>query len=164
LVDNTLLRPLPFPEPDRLVMVWERHATSSRGNASPLNRQDWNQRTHSFSLISGFTGGVGGMVMSGADGTAETVPRQWVLAGVFDVLGIKAIVGRTFLPSDDAQRARVVVLSEGFWRSRFNADPSIVGRDLRLDGNPYTVVGVVPKEAQVIGRTSMWAMVPIQGA
>jgi putative ABC transport system permease protein len=145
-------------------MVWERHATSSRGNASPLNLQDWNQRTHAFSLISGFTGGVGGMVMSGADGTAETVPRQWVLAGVFDVLGIKAIVGRTFLPSDDAQRARVVVLSEGFWRSRFNADPTIVGRDLRLDGNPYTVVGVVPKEAQVIGRTSMWAMVPIQGA
>ena len=95
--------------------------------------------------------------MSGRDGTAETVPRQWVTAGFFDVLGVKPIAGRTFLPSDDSQRARVVVLSEAFWRTRFDADPHVIGRELRFDGAPFTVVGVVPKDFQLL-RTSIWAL------
>jgi putative ABC transport system permease protein len=164
LVDATLLRPLPFPEPDRLVILYERTAGSAHERVSPSNLLDWNERNRTFDAIAGFIPNVGGMVMSGADGTADTVPRQWVTAGIFDVLGIKPIAGRTISQSDDRQRSRVVVLSEAFWQSRFNADPSIVGRDIRLDGSPYTVVGVVPNHAQVLGRASIWAMVPIHGA
>ena len=164
LVDATLLRPLPFPDPGRLVMVFERTGASARGNVSPLNLVDWNDRSRTFETIGGYLPGTGGMVMSGADGTAETVPRQWVTAGIFDALGVRAVVGRTFLPSDDAQRSNVVVITEAFWRTRFNGDPDVVGRALRLDGSPYTVVGVVPNEAQVIGRTSIWGLIPIQGA
>jgi putative ABC transport system permease protein len=164
LVDATLLRPLPFREPDRLVMAWERSSTSLRGRVAPLNLLDWNEQNRTFDLMAGFIPGVGGMVMSGADGTAETVPRQWVTDGIFDVLGVRAIVGRTFLPSDDSRRSNAVVLSEAFWRTRFNADPSVVGRDIRLDGSPYTVVGVVPKESQLLGRSSIWALFSIQGA
>jgi putative ABC transport system permease protein len=164
LVDATLLRPLPFPDPERLTMVWERSDTSLRGRVSPLNLLDWNERNHSFDRIAGFVPSVGGMVMNGADGTAETVPRQWVTAGIFDVLGVRASVGRTFLPSDDSRRAKVVVLSEPFWRARFNADPTVIGRDIRLDGVLYTVVGVVPNESQLIGRSSIWALMSIQGA
>ena len=164
LVDATLLRPLPFADPERLVMVWERSETSLRGRVAPLNLLDWNERNRTFDVLAGFIPNVGGMVMSGADGTAETVSRQWVTARIFDVLGVKAIAGRTFLLSDDSQRANVVVLSEAFWRTRYNADPGVVGRDIRLDGSPYTVVGVVPNEAQVIGRASLWAMISIQGA
>jgi putative ABC transport system permease protein len=164
LVDATLLRPLPFPDPDRLVMIWERTDASQRDGVSPLNLADWNQRTRTFERIGGFVPGVGGMVMAGADGSAETVPRQWVTAGVFDALGVKAIVGRTFLPSDDKRRANVVVLSEAFWRTRFNADRTVVGRDIRLDGSLYTVVGVVPNESELIGRSSIWAMVSMYGA
>jgi putative ABC transport system permease protein len=164
LVDATLLRPLPFHEAERLVMVWERSNTSRRSSVAPLNLRDWNQANRTFDLMAGFVAGVGGMVMNGADGTAETVPRQWVTAGFFDVLGVKAIAGRTFLPSDDKQRANVVVLSEAFWRTRFNADPNVIGRDIRLDGVQYTVVGVVPKEFQLLGRSSIWALVSIQDA
>ena len=164
LVDAALLRPLPFPDPDRLVMIWERTDASQRDGVSPLNLADWNQRTRTFERIGGFVPGVGGMVMAGADGSAETVPRQWVTAGVFDALGVKAIVGRTFLPSDDKRRANVVVLSEAFWRTRFNADRTVVGRDIRLDGSLYTVVGVVPSKSELIGRTSIWAMVSMDGA
>ena len=102
LVDATLLRPLPFSDPERLVMVWERSDTSQRSRVAPLNLLDWNERNRTFDLIAGFVPDVGGMVMSGADGTAETVPRQWVTAGFFDVLGVKAIAGRTFLPADDS--------------------------------------------------------------
>ena len=135
---------------------------SPHSGVSPVNLVDWNERARTFDRIAGYVPSVGGMVMAGTDGTAETVPRQWVTAEIFDVLGVKAIVGRTFLRSDDKHRAHVVVMSEAFWRARFNADRTIVGRDIRLDGTPYTVVGVVPDEAQLIGRSSLWAMVAIQ--
>ena len=158
LVDATLLRPLPFHEPDRLVAVWERTDRTARGFASPLNMQDWNQRTRSFELISGFVPGMGGMVMSGSDGTAETVSRQWVMAGIFDVLGVKPVAGRMFRPDDNEQRKNMVVLSEGFWRTRYGGDTSIVGRDVRFDGEPYTVVGVAPKEFTLLGDTAMWGL------
>jgi putative ABC transport system permease protein len=160
LVDATLLRPLPFREPDRLVMMWEQSPTSSRGGVSPLNLLDWNERSHTFDLIGGYVPNVGGMVMSGRDGTAETVSRQWVTAGFFEALGVKPVAGRTFVSSDNSQRARMVVLSEAFWRSRFDADPGVIGSELLLDGSPYTVVGVVPKEFQLL-RTSIWALNPI---
>src|SRR5688500_13222376 len=112
LVDATLLRPLPFPDPERLVMVWEKTPATSRAAVSPLNMVDWNDDNRTFERIAGFIPNVGGMVLSAADGSGDTVSRQWVTAGIFDVLGLKAIVGRTFLPSDDQKRASVVVLSE----------------------------------------------------
>jgi putative ABC transport system permease protein len=158
LVDAALLRPLPFPGADRLVMLWDSSERSPRGRVAPANLLDWDERNTTFTGMAGFRPNVGGMVMSGADGTAETVPRQWVTAELFDVLGVRPVAGRTFLPADAAARRDAVVLSESFWRARFNADPAVVGSDLRLDGQPYTVVGVVPKEFQLLGRTSMWAL------
>ena len=162
LVDATLLRPLPYPDPERLVMVWERSDTSQQSRVAPLNLLDWNERNRTFDLIAGFTPNIGGMVMNGADGTAETVPRQWVTAGFFEVLRVRAIAGRTFRPSDDKLRSNVVVLSESFWRTRFGADPTVIGRDIRLDGSLYTVVGVVPRTFQLLGRSSIWALIPIE--
>ncbi|HET7216737.1 MAG TPA: ABC transporter permease [Vicinamibacterales bacterium] len=161
LVDATLLRPLPYAEPDRLVAIWENGATIEQSYVSPLNMLDWIARSRTFEKIAGFTPSVGGMVMAGADGNAETVSRQWVSAGIFDVLGVKPIAGRTFSEDDDVKRANVVVMSESFWRTRFNADPSVVGRDLRLDGSRWTVVGIVPGGFQLIGQSSIWAMRPI---
>src|SRR5262245_44372916 len=158
LVDATLLRALPFPNPDRLVMLTEHTTTSPRAAVSPLNLHDWNERSRAFDGMAGFMPNVGGMVMTSADGTSETIPRQWVGANVFDVLGVKAIVGRTFTDADLRQRTNAVVFEESFWRTRFNGDPSIVGRTIRLDGEPHLVVGVVPSTAMVIGRTSMWAL------
>jgi putative ABC transport system permease protein len=160
LVDATLLRPLPFDARERVVMVWERSEASPRGRVSPLNLLDWNERSRTFDLLAGFLPGVGGMVMSGTDGTSETVSRQWVTSGFFEALGVKAIAGRTFLPSDDYPDSTAVVMSEALWRTRFDADPSVVGSQIRFDGTPYTVVGIVPKEFQLTGRSSIWALVP----
>jgi predicted permease len=161
LVDATLLRPLPYGNPDRLVSIWEKTATINRGYGSPLNMLDWNARSRTFEAVAGFTPSVGGMVMAGADGNAETVSRQWVTAGIFDVLGVRTVAGRTFSREDDAKRANVIVMSEAFWRSRFNADPTLVGRELRLDGSLWTVVGIVPKDFQLMGQSSIWAMRPV---
>src|SRR5262249_48344470 len=73
LVDATLVRPLPFREPDRLVMAWERTDSSPRARVAPLNMLDWNERNHTFDLIAGFIPGVGGMVMAGAGGAVGTL-------------------------------------------------------------------------------------------
>jgi putative ABC transport system permease protein len=161
LVDATLLRPLPFGEPERLVSIWENSATIARSYVSPLNMLDWNARSGTFEKIAGFTPSVGGMVMEGADGNAETVSRQWVTTGIFDVLGVTPIAGRTFSAQDEAKRANVIVMSEGFWRSRYNSDPSMIGREIRLDGSLWTLVGIVPGDVQLLGQTSLWAMRPI---
>ena len=160
LVDATLLRPLPYANPDRLVTIWETSDANSRSFASPPNMLDWNGRSRTFEKIAGFTPNVGGMVMAGRDGNAETVSRQWVTAGIFDVLGVKPIAGRTFLPEDEEKRRHVIVMSESLWESRFNRDPAIVGRDIKMDGILWTVVGVVPKTFEILGRTSVWAMRP----
>ena len=160
LVDATILRPLPYADPDRLVTIWETSEGNPRSFASPPNMLDWNGRSRTFEKVAGFTPNVGGMVMAGRDGNAETVSRQWVTAGIFDVLGVKPIAGRTFLAEDEAQRRRVVVMSESLWESRFNRDPAIVGQDIKLDGMLWTVVGVVPRSFEILGRTSLWAMRP----
>ncbi len=164
LVDSALLRPLPFPAPDRLVSVSETTAQFPRSLVSPLNLSDWNAQTRTFERIAGFASNVASMVLGSDDGPPETIPRQWVTAGVFDVLGLQPVAGRLFTDDDDRARARLVVLNERFWRDRYNGDPSIIGQAIRLDGDQWTVIGVVPERADVIGRSSIWALRPIQGA
>jgi len=105
LVDATLLSPLPYRDPERrLVMIYERNERSPKNRVAPLNALDWSARSRTFERLSGYIPNVGGMVMSGADGNAETVSRQWVLSGLFDVLGVRALVSRTFLPQDGPAR------------------------------------------------------------
>ena len=163
LVDRVLLRDLPLPQPDRLVTIWERTETTPQSLVSPLNMLDWAQRSRSFDAIGGHLTGVFAMVLTTPNG-AEAVMRQWVTAGIFDALGVKPVVGRAFLAADDAERIPSVVLSESYWRARFAADPSIVGQSLRLDGDLYTVVGVVPDQAGILGRANLWGLNFIQGA
>ena len=164
LVDATLLRPLPYVNPDRLVTMWETTGATPRGFASPLNMVDWQARGRSFEAIAGYIPSVGSMVMSGADGNALTVPRQWVSSGIFDVLGVKPIIGSSFTAEDELKRANVVMLSEGLWESRFGRDRGIVGKEIRLDGVNFRVVGVMPRSFEILGKTGMWAMRPFSQA
>ncbi len=165
LVDATLLRPLPLPTPDRLVTITGQTSTSlSGGRVSPNDLRDFRDRSRGFEHVAAFMPNVGGMVMAGRDGTAETVSRQWVTAGIFDVLGAPPVIGRYPQVADDQARTEAVVLSESFWRTRFDADPGIVGQELRLDGDLYTVFGVAPDTAQVIGKSDLWAVLHIERA
>ena len=146
IADATLLRPLPFASPaDRLVMLSEGRK-GAFSPTTPLDYKDWAEQNRTFDATAAFT--ASGVTMAGADGTTEQVPSQSVTLRFFDVLGVTPVAGRTFLPSDDG--ANVVVLSEGFWRDRFGADPALVGRSMTLGGRPATVVGVVPDRFQVV--------------
>ncbi len=164
LVDAALLRPLPLPAPDRLLVASERIAESSRERISPNDLLDWRARSRSFEAIAGFVPGVGGMVMAGRDRQAETVSRQWVTAGFFDVLGAPPVAGRYLQVADDRARMHAVVLSESFWRTRFDGDPNMLGHEIRLDGTLYTIVGIAPNIDRLLGKTDIWAMMNIEGA
>jgi putative ABC transport system permease protein len=157
LADATLMRPLPYQEPNRLVMIWERSATSPRFAVSPLNLSDWSDRTRSFEAMATITLGLGGgPLLAAPDGTVESVERQSVSPTFFDVLGVVPVAGRTFRSSDE--RTNVVVMSEGVWRRRFAGDPTLIGRDVRLNGQPYTVVGVVADHVQFRRPAQIWTL------
>lgn len=143
LADAALLRPLPYPEPDRLVAVWERDEASPRGNVNPSEFHYWSERNQVFDAMAAFLPAA--RAVTGPDGVTENAPSQTVTPRFFDVLGVQAIAGRTFTPSD-ARAPAVVVLSERFWRQRFSGDRTMIGRALRIEGQSLTVVGIVPAD------------------
>jgi putative ABC transport system permease protein len=134
LVDAALLRPLPFPQPHRLLFLAERTADSERAGVSPLDLLDWESRSRTLEKLGGFVPNVGSMVLAAEDGSAVTVPRQWVTAGYLDALGVKPVAGRLMRSEDDRSKTKVVVLNERFWRAQFGADAGVVGHKLVLDG------------------------------
>jgi putative ABC transport system permease protein len=161
LADATLLRPLPFGHAERLVMLWENTPTSSRAGVSPLNMRDWILQSQSFDGIAYVQHGMGGgPLLTAPDGSIETAERQSTSANFFDVLEAVPVVGRTFKPEDDGPSPRVVLLGEAVWRRRFSADPSIVGRAVRLNGEPYTVIGVVADNVQFSRPAEIWTLSP----
>ena len=159
LADAALMRPLPFGEAERLVMLWERTPTSPKTGVSPLNMRDWNLQSRSFEGIAFVQRGMGGgPLLTAPDGSIETAERQSTSANFFDVLKVVPIVGRTFKPEDDGPSPRVVLLGEAVWRRRFSGDSSIVGRLVRLNGQPYTVVGVVADDVQFSRPAEIWTL------
>jgi putative ABC transport system permease protein len=161
LADAALLRPLPFGQAERLVMLWERLPTSPKTGVSPLNMRDWSLQSRSFDGIAAVQRGMGGgPLLTAPDGSIETAERQSVTANFFDVLRVTPIVGRTFRPEDDGPSPRVVLLGEAVWRRRFSSDPSIVGRLVRLNGQPYTVLGVVAHAVQFSRPAEIWTLSP----
>jgi len=173
LADAALLRPLPYRDPDRLVIVDEwGPQQAARSRIELLNFREWTKQSRTFESMAAIwiPGSGGGPAMTGADGTPEILPAQSVTAGFFDVLGVRPIAGRTFRPEDETTNPSVVVLSEGFWRRRFAADPTLVGREITLDGRPTTVIGVVPSSAQFtpgltfisqgVSVSSLWMLLP----
>jgi putative ABC transport system permease protein len=170
LADATLLRPLPYAGADRLVMAWERTARIPRGGVSPSSLLDWEEQSQSFEVLAAITFGAGGgPLIEGPDGSLQSADRQTVSARFFDVLGVTPIAGRTFRPAD-AERAAcatppclaapVVVISEGLWRTRFGSDPALIGRDIRLNGDPFAVIGIVPDDVQLQRPASVWSLMP----
>jgi putative ABC transport system permease protein len=147
IADATLLRPLPFTAAaDRLVMLWE----PSNGvliQTTPLDYKDWAEQNRTFDAMAAFSF-PGPVAMAGDGGAIELASAQSVTARFFEVLGVTPLAGRTFVAADDG--APVVVLNESFWRDRFGADPTVVGRSITLGGRPQTVIGVVPSRFQVV--------------
>jgi putative ABC transport system permease protein len=138
------LRPLPFPQPDRLVAMLERSPQFARMSLSYPDLLDWQASNHTLSDLAGVRGS--NMILAHS-GPAIMVIGQRVTANFFRMMGVAPVLGRGFLDSEDQPGAPdVVVLSDRFWRERLDADPQSLGRTLNLDGRERTIIGVMPPE------------------
>jgi putative ABC transport system permease protein len=155
VVDAVVLRPLPFPEPDRLMRLWEKNPQTDQFSVSDPNFLDWRQANRSFVDMAAIRFTTPSLV---GDGEPVRLTAAAVTASLFPVLGAKPALGRTFLPEEDRPggATQVAVLSHRLWQSRFGADPGIVGRSLRLEGRSYTVIGVMPAGFAFPAWAELW--------
>ncbi|MBI3931883.1 MAG: ABC transporter permease [Acidobacteria bacterium] len=156
VVEGLLLRPLPFPEPDRLVMVWERNLVRGRDRnvVHPANFLAWEERARSFESLGAFSAWSANLTGRGEPARLE---MGAVTPSLFTTLGVRPLAGRLFDDADAAPGApEVVLLSERFWKRLFGGDLAALGRTLVLNGRPRTIVGVLPPEAQVPPEAEFW--------
>jgi putative ABC transport system permease protein len=157
VVNMVLLRPLPYKNPERLVMVWEDNSKQGfpRDTPAVANYIDWRDQNHVFE-------GMAAMVetsfnLTGA-GDPERIDGRRVSASLFPLLGVEPQLGRAFRPEEDRPGANhVVIMGHGLWERRFGSDPGIIGKPIDLNGESFTVVGVMPREFQFPTRTDqLW--------
>jgi putative ABC transport system permease protein len=140
VVNTVLLKPLPYPQPDRLVLFLNTSPQGSGPGASPTKFNLWREQTSAFEHVSAFRT----TAVNLTEGEPEQIAAAHVSADFFRLFGAPLIAGRTFSPDEDRpQGGHVVVLSEGFWRRRFGADATLVGRTVLLDDTPHVVLGVL---------------------
>ncbi|HLL75958.1 MAG TPA: ABC transporter permease [Pyrinomonadaceae bacterium] len=156
VVSAVLVRPLGYPEAERLVKVWEdesANALSSRGTVAPANYLDWKSQNQSFDGMAASEYRAFNLT---GDGEPERVVSNGVEADYFSLIGVRPALGRDFLAEEDAPGgARSVVLSHGLWQSRHGADPGVLDKSILLNGESYRVVGVMPAGFE-FGGARLW--------
>jgi putative ABC transport system permease protein len=143
-VDAVLIRPLPYADPDRVVLVWEENIAANfpRNTPAPANYADWAHMSRSFSGLAATRGGSASLT---GDGGPEQIRGRRVTANFFDVLGVRPAIGRSFTEEENRTAAPVVVISDGLWKRRYGSDRSIVGRTILMNDNRYEIIGVMPR-------------------
>ncbi|MBL0156987.1 MAG: ABC transporter permease [Bryobacterales bacterium] len=143
LLNAVLLRPLPYEQPERLALVWESAPFFNLHDSpvAPANYEDWRTRSRSFEEMGALEDR---RYRLAGEGTPEVVQGSLATASFFRALRTRPALGRIFQEEDDQPgAAKVLLISDGFWRRRFNADPNVIGRTLRLDDERHTIVGVL---------------------
>jgi putative ABC transport system permease protein len=144
VIHGVLLRPLPFPKQDQLMILFEKNNDGTRSNTSWATFMDWNRLNHSFTGVAAVS--LWSPTYVGVH-DAETLIGFRASSTFFDLMGVKLERGRNFLPSEDVRGNNfVVILSYGFWQRTFGGDPGIVGKSVELGTRAYTVVGVLPAD------------------
>src|SRR5436190_2350486 len=151
VVNTVLLQPLPYKNPGQLVMLWENatHLGFPKDTPSPANFLDWRTQNTVFT-------GMAAMAQKNFNltgvGEPERLDGRLVSANLFDVLGVQPRLGRGFLSQEDTPGTHVVILSHGLWQRRFGSDPRIIGQAVNLNGESYSVIGVMPPGVNVPSR------------
>ena len=155
VVNGILLRPLDYPQPDRIVVIRETNLPQfPEFSASPPNYLDWTKQTKSWQYLAAYTGA---QINLTGKGEPQRLIGVKATAHYFDVYGITPVLGRTFVPEEDAPgKDHVVVLSHAFWQRVFGGERNIVGRSLQLNGEPYTVIGVAPPYFGEASKVDTW--------
>lgn len=157
IVDAALLRPLPFPEPERIVRVWEAPDPTDPESVNGLNTLDLLDWMRLNTVFEAFSAERGARLALTGEGEPVQLEVELVSPDYFEVFGVQALRGRTFAAGEDeAGASAVVVLSHATWQSRFGADPEIVGREIDLNQQAHTVVGVLPPGPFDRASAALW--------
>src|SRR5438046_2493506 len=150
VVNAVLLRPLPFKNPEQLVMVWENatHVGFPKNTPAPPNFIDWQKQNTVFTGMAAMS--ERSFNLTGV-GEPERLDGRRVSANLFDLLGVPALLGRAFVPDDDRPGTHVVLLRYSLWQRRFGSDSNVIGRAITLTGESYTVIGIMPRFVQLPG-------------
>src|SRR5262249_55053786 len=159
VADVLLLRHLPYDRPEQLVAIWETQLIHPESRQSPpiAESVDWKKQNHVFQDIALTSFAERGAVLSGA-GEAEHIVVQDCTPNMFELLGVKPILGRVSFPEEMRDHDQTVVISESFWKTHFNRDPNILGKSVRLSGMDSTIVGVMPESLTSLdgSKVDMW--------
>src|SRR4030095_14547199 len=166
VVNAVLLKPLPFREPHRLVLLWEDHSSIGfpRAEVAPANCVDWKTQNQAFEEVASLNWKNFNLT---GDGQPERLLAHGVSANFFPLLGVQPIIGRNFTIEEDKPGSeRVAILSYGLWQGRYGGELSVLNRDILLNGEKYLVVGVLPSGFQFLqGDVAVWvpiALTPFQ--
>ncbi|MGH9722736.1 MAG: ABC transporter permease, partial [Bryobacteraceae bacterium] len=158
LVDGVLLKSVGYPEPERIVQLWEKPPGGLRNGIAPANYIDWTRLSRSFESMAAQSGATMSYLASAAGSVPVSLRAGVVSAPYFDVFGVKAALGRTFARDEDQQgKEKVVVLTYRVWQNLLGGDTSIVGRPILLNGESYIVIGVLPGASEFDRRSNdLW--------
>jgi putative ABC transport system permease protein len=161
LADFVLLRPLPYPEPDRLVKLWQSTPGYGTMELSPANFRDWEtMATSSFSGMGAYWEGAVNLV---GDGEPRRLASARVTPELLPLVGVGAFMGRIIVPADSMGEPTVVISHE-LWRTQFGGNAGVLGRTVRLDGTPHTIVGVMPPDFHFPSRSvDLWTPLILMG-
>jgi predicted permease len=163
VIDTLMLRPLPYPQADRIVTLWENRARApaAREEVAPGNFLDWRERATAFTAMAAADPYAYSLITP--DGTPETVFAAQVTEGFFDILGVRAYRGGLFIAEHHRPKSgHFAVVTHGIWQRRFGGDPRLVGSSISLDGTPFVVLGILPPDFElgmltdVPGERSIW--------
>ncbi|HUF75717.1 MAG TPA: ABC transporter permease, partial [Longimicrobiales bacterium] len=164
VVQGVLLRPLPFPEPDRLVSVWLNNPRQGieEDITSYPNFRDWREQSRTLDHVVGVATTLRSLT---GEGEPEEVPAAIVTGGFFEMLGVQPALGRGFRPEEVETESggQVVVLSHELWTRRFGADPGVIGRTILLSGAAHEVVGVTPPGLRYPQEAELWVPLTFEG-
>jgi predicted permease len=154
--NGVLLRPLPYPEPDRITMIWmdNRRQSIKEDITSYPNYRDWQDQSTSYAHMAAFANAA--FSLTGADEPERLIGAQ-TTASFFDVMGLKPVIGRVFTEANETPgQDRVVVISHGLWLRRFAGGGDVIGKTMTLNGQPHEIVGVMPGDLRVPERAEVW--------
>jgi predicted permease len=162
-VDAALIRPLPYTQATRLAAVTEKTADIPHANLSYQDYKDWKRSNAVFETLEVYTGD--GFLLSTPSGT-QPVPVGKVSAGFFRTLGVNPVLGRDFLPAEEAPGSHVVMLSHATWQTQFGGRTDVIGTQTRLSGEAFTIIGVLPSGFQFspLGKRLFWTTVDPTGS
>src|SRR5262245_40651470 len=154
VVNAVLLRPLPYRDPDRLVMLSYRRESDGFSAATARSFVRWRIQTNTFEKISGYRTDTADFT---GNGDPERLEAGIISANLLETLGVTPALGRAFTPEEDADGGPpAVILSDGFWRRRFGGDPRVIGHALVIGGKSRTIVGIMPPGFRFLGEVELW--------